>query len=112
MGILDSPPGFITRGEIRYQDSDLLRLPEQERRRVRGTEIAMIFQDALSALNPVFSVGFQISETLRRRKGMSKSDATRRTIELMDLVKIPAATERLGDYPHQFSGGMRQRVMI
>jgi len=112
MGILDIPPGHISGGEILYKGQDLLNLDETERRRVRGKEIAMIFQDALSALNPVYSVGHQISETLRRRMSMSKGDATNRAVELMDLVRIPAARQRIGDYPHQFSGGMRQRVMI
>ena len=112
MGILDIPPGKITGGEIRYAGQDLLKLPESERRQVRGKEIAMIFQDALSALNPVFSVGWQISETLRRREGYSKADAFKRAVELMDLVRIPGAKDRLRNYPHEFSGGMRQRVMI
>ena len=79
---------------------------------MRGSEIAMIFQDALSALNPVFTVGFQIEEQLRVRLGMSKKDARRRAIELLDTVRIPAADRRIKDYPHQFSGGMRQRAMI
>ncbi|MFI7428658.1 ABC transporter ATP-binding protein [Micromonospora sp. NPDC049836] len=112
MGILDTPPAHITAGQIRYQGQDLLTRSEEQRRQVRGKEIAMIFQDALSALNPVFPVGWQIGETLRQREGMSRADARRRAVELMDLVKIPAAAKRLGDYPHQFSGGMRQRVMI
>jgi oligopeptide transport system ATP-binding protein len=102
----------IRSGQILYQGRDLLKQSEEQRRQVRGREIAMIFQDALSALNPVFPVGWQIGETLRQREGMSKADARRRTVELMDLVRIPAAAKRLGDYPHQFSGGMRQRVMI
>ncbi|ROT31463.1 ABC transporter ATP-binding protein [Micromonospora sp. HM5-17] len=112
MGILDSPPGFITGGSIRYRGTDLLTLPEEERRKIRGKHIAMIFQDALSALNPVFPVGWQIGEMLRLREGLSRADARRRAIELMELVKIPAARQRVRDYPHQFSGGMRQRVMI
>ncbi|GGM54142.1 ABC transporter ATP-binding protein [Micromonospora sonchi] len=112
MGILDSPPAHISAGQIRYRGRDLLSLPEEQRRQVRGKEIAMIFQDALSALNPVFPVGWQIGETLRQRLGMSRADARRRVVELMELVQIPAASTRLGDYPHQFSGGMRQRVMI
>ncbi|MEU8260029.1 ABC transporter ATP-binding protein [Micromonospora sp. NPDC048999] len=112
MGILDTPPAHIRSGQILYQGRDLLTRSEEERRQVRGKEIAMIFQDALSALNPVFPVGWQIGETLRQREGMSRADARRRAVELMDLVKIPAAAKRLGDYPHQFSGGMRQRVMI
>ncbi|MBB5871574.1 oligopeptide/dipeptide ABC transporter ATP-binding protein [Allocatelliglobosispora scoriae] len=112
MGILDMPPGRITGGRILLEGRDLLAMSADERRQIRGAEISMIFQDALSALNPVFNVGYQISETLRRRAGMSKSDATRRAIELMELVKIPGAKDRIKDYPHQFSGGMRQRVMI
>ncbi|MET7964751.1 ABC transporter ATP-binding protein [Micromonospora zamorensis] len=112
MGILDTPPAFVRSGQILYQGQDLLTRSEEQRRQVRGKEIAMIFQDALSALNPVFPVGWQIGETLRQRSGLSRSDARRRAIELMDLVKIPGAAKRIGDYPHQFSGGMRQRVMI
>jgi len=112
MGILDTPPAHITGGQILYRGRDLLTMREEERRAVRGKEIAMIFQDALSALNPVFPVGWQIAETLRHREGMSKQDARKRAIELMEMVKIPAARTRVRDYPHQFSGGMRQRVMI
>ncbi|MEV4757388.1 ABC transporter ATP-binding protein [Micromonospora sp. NPDC049559] len=112
MGILDMPPAVITSGEIRYRGEDLLGMPEGQRRQVRGKEISMIFQDALSALNPVFPVGWQIGETLREREGLSRAEARRRAVELMELVKIPAARQRVGDYPHQFSGGMRQRVMI
>ncbi|MFI7212267.1 ABC transporter ATP-binding protein [Micromonospora maritima] len=112
MGILDTPPAHVRGGQILYQGRDLLTRSEEERRQVRGTEIAMIFQDALSALNPVFPVGWQIGESLRERAGLSRADARRRAVELMDLVHIPAAAKRLGDYPHQFSGGMRQRVMI
>ncbi|WP_306210010.1 ABC transporter ATP-binding protein [Actinoplanes sp. RD1] len=112
MGILDSPPGYITQGEVKYRGVDLLKLPEKQRRSVRANHIAMIFQDALSALNPVFTVGFQLSELFRVHRGMSRADAKKRSIELLDQVKIPAARTRISDYPHQFSGGMRQRVMI
>ena len=112
MGILDIPPGKIASGRILYKGQDLLKMPKDERRKIRGAEIAMIFQDALSALNPVFTVGHQIAETLRRRLGMSKADATKKAVELMEQVKIPGARTRVKDYPHQFSGGMRQRVMI
>jgi oligopeptide transport system ATP-binding protein len=112
MGILDSPPGFVTGGQVRYRGVDLLKLPEEQRRKVRGNHIAMIFQDALSALNPVFTVGWQIGEPFRKHRGMSRADARQRAIELMDLVRIPAARQRIADFPHQFSGGMRQRVMI
>ncbi|MBB5852865.1 ABC transporter ATP-binding protein [Amycolatopsis umgeniensis] len=112
MGILDSPPAVVTGGAVRYRGEDLLTATEERRREVRGGEIAMIFQDALSALNPVFTVGFQIEEQLRVRLGMSKKDARKRAIELLDIVRIPAAARRIREYPHQFSGGMRQRAMI
>ncbi|GLY69033.1 ABC transporter ATP-binding protein [Amycolatopsis taiwanensis] len=112
MGILDTPPGVVTGGSIRYRGEDLLTATDERRRELRGTEIAMIFQDALSALNPVFTVGFQIEEQLRVRYGLSKKDARKRAVELLDLVRIPAAERRIKDYPHQFSGGMRQRAMI
>jgi oligopeptide transport system ATP-binding protein len=112
MGILDSPPGFVTGGAVRFRGQDLLTLPEDERRAYRGRNIAMIFQDALSSLNPVFTVGWQIGEMFRIHEGLSKKEAKQRAIELMEQVRIPAARERVGDYPHQFSGGMRQRIMI
>ena len=112
MGILDTPPGVITAGAVRWRGENLLTASEERRREVRGSEIAMIFQDALSALNPVFTVGFQIEEQLRVRLGMSRKDARKRAIELLDTVRIPAAERRIKDYPHQFSGGMRQRAMI
>jgi len=112
MGIIDSPPGFITGGEIRYRGVDLLKLPEEDRRKIRANHIAMIFQDALSALNPVFTVGFQLAELFRKHRGTSRAEGKRRAVELLDLVKIPGAAQRVGNFPHQFSGGMRQRVMI
>ncbi|MFI0539964.1 ABC transporter ATP-binding protein [Streptomyces sp. WSLK1-3] len=112
MGILDMPPGRIAGGEIVFQGRDLLKLKEDERRKVRGAEMAMIFQDALSSLNPVLSVGDQLGEMFVVHRGMSKKDARAKAAELMDHVRIPAAKERVKDYPHQFSGGMRQRIMI
>ncbi|MGW0594853.1 ABC transporter ATP-binding protein [Streptosporangium sp. NPDC002607] len=112
MGILDTPPARVSRGEIRFRGTDLLRLPEEARSQIRGRRIAMIFQDALSALNPVFTVGFQIGEMFRVHRGASRRDAERKAIELMDRVRIPGARQRVHDYPHQFSGGMRQRIMI
>ncbi|MGA5259304.1 ABC transporter ATP-binding protein [Streptomyces griseoincarnatus] len=112
MGILDTPPGRITGGEVVFQGRDLLTLKEEERRRVRGAEMAMIFQDALSALNPVLTVGDQLAEMFTVHRGMSRKDARAEAVELMDRVRIPAARERVRQYPHQFSGGMRQRIMI
>ncbi|WP_432048080.1 ABC transporter ATP-binding protein [Streptomyces asiaticus] len=112
MGILDSPPGRITGGQVLFQGRDLLTMGTEERRRIRGAAMAMIFQDALSALNPVLPVGAQLAEMYEVHRGMSRRDARRRAVELMDRVRIPAAEQRAGDYPHQFSGGMRQRIMI
>jgi oligopeptide transport system ATP-binding protein len=112
MGILDTPPGFVTGGAVRFRGQDLLSLPEEQRRAYRGQSLAMIFQDALSSLNPVFSVGWQIGEMFRIHEGLSRKDAKARAIELMERVRIPAAKERVNDYPHEFSGGMRQRIMI
>ncbi|MFB7504470.1 ABC transporter ATP-binding protein [Streptomyces broussonetiae] len=112
MGILDMPPGRISGGRILFQGQDLLGLKEEERRKIRGAGMAMIFQDALSALNPVICVGDQLGEMFVVHRGMSRRDARARAVELMDRVRIPAAAQRVQDYPHQFSGGMRQRIMI
>jgi oligopeptide transport system ATP-binding protein len=112
MGILDMPPAVITGGAVRFRGQDMLTMTAEQRRLIRGEGIAMVFQDALSALNPVFNVGFQIAEQFRVRRGMSRKDAMVRTVELLDQVKIPNAKGRVKEYPHQFSGGMRQRVMI
>ena len=112
MGILDSPPGFVTGGSIRFRGQDLLTAAPEQRRLVRGDGIAMVFQDALSALNPVFTVGFQIGEIYRKRRGTSRAEGLQRAAELLDLVRIPSAKQRVKSYPHEFSGGMRQRVMI
>ncbi len=112
MGILDTPPARVTKGAVRFRGTELLGLPERERRTYRGAKIAMIFQDALSALNPVHRVGDQIAEMLVVHRKASRRDARRSAVELMDRVRIPSAASRAGDFPHQFSGGMRQRVMI
>ncbi|MEU7699451.1 MULTISPECIES: ABC transporter ATP-binding protein [unclassified Streptomyces] len=112
MGILDMPPGKIPQGEILFRGQDMLKMAEEERRKIRGRKIAMIFQDALSSLNPVLTVGYQLGEMFRVHQGLSKKAATVKAVELMDKVKIPAAKARVTDYPHQFSGGMRQRIMI
>ncbi|WP_329035526.1 ABC transporter ATP-binding protein [Streptomyces sp. NBC_01725] len=112
MGILDMPPGRITGGEVLFKEQDLLKLKEDRRRKIRGADMAMIFQDALSSLNPVLSVGAQLGEMFIVHQGMSRKDARAKSVELMDRVRIPAAKDRVNDYPHQFSGGMRQRIMI
>ncbi|GGL30539.1 ABC transporter ATP-binding protein [Phycicoccus endophyticus] len=112
MGILDMPPAVIPHGYIRYCGHDLLTMPEEQRRKTRGPEVSMIFQDALSSLNPVFPVGWQIAEMFRIHRGMNKSDALEQAVRLMERVQIPAARDRVKAYPHQFSGGMRQRIMI
>ncbi|WP_345709494.1 ABC transporter ATP-binding protein [Kitasatospora paranensis] len=112
MGLLPTPPARITRGAVRLHGRDLLQLPDSEHRKLRGTKIAMVFQDALSALNPVLTVGTQLSEMFRVHRGLRRKEARTKAIELMDRVRIPAAARRADDYPHQFSGGMRQRVMI
>jgi oligopeptide transport system ATP-binding protein len=112
MGIIESPPGYITRGEVVFAGTDLVRLPRREMRKIRGERIAIIFQDALTALNPVFTVGFQIAEMFRAHRGMGPTEARKHAVELLERVQIPNAADRINDYPHQFSGGMRQRVMI
>jgi oligopeptide transport system ATP-binding protein len=112
MGILDSPPARVTGGRIAFRGADLLAMKAKQRRLLRGESIAMVFQDALSALNSVFTVGFQIAEQFRVRRKLGRAESTRRAIEMLDLVGIPNAAARVHDYPHQFSGGMRQRVMI
>ncbi len=112
MGILDVPPARVAHGEIRYRGVDLLALPEKTRRHVRANKIAIIFQDALSSLNPVFTVGWQLGELYRKHSGASRAQAKAKAIDLLRLVGIPAAEDRITSFPHQFSGGMRQRVMI
>ncbi|MCP9955960.1 ABC transporter ATP-binding protein [Actinomadura madurae] len=112
MGILDVPPARIERGSVKLRGEELLGLPEKRRRAYRGDRISMIFQDALTALNPVFTVGDQLREMYRVHRGLGRRAARDKAVELMERVRIPSAAERLGDYPHQFSGGMRQRIMI
>jgi oligopeptide transport system ATP-binding protein len=112
MRLIPQPPGRIAEGEVLFQGQDLLRVSEDAIRRVRGNKIAMIFQDPMTSLNPVLTIGRQISESLELHLGMDKAQARRRSIELLEMVNIPEAHTRIDDYPHQFSGGMRQRVMI
>ncbi|MFC1904911.1 ABC transporter ATP-binding protein [Chloroflexota bacterium] len=110
--LVDSPPGRIVDGEIRYHGEDLLHSSDKRLRQIRGNRIAMIFQDPQSALNPVFTVGDQIAEQLTLHLGLRHQEATDKTLQLMEQVGIPRARERINDYPHQFSGGMKQRMMI
>jgi len=105
-------PGRIVDGNIRFDGADLLRMPEEEIRRVRGNRIGMIFQEPMTSLNPVFRIGDQIMESLQLHRGHSKQEATEIATELLHKVGIPAAGQRINDHPHQLSGGMRQRVMI
>src|SRR5712691_4399778 len=106
------PPGRIVGGEVRLDGRDLLGLPERDMRAVRGAGLAMIFQEPMTALNPVFTVGSQIAEAVRLHRPVSRREAWRRAVELLDEVGIPEPARRARDYPHQLSGGMRQRVMI
>ncbi len=112
MRLIPTPPGKIENGEVIFQGRDLLKLPGDEMRLVRGAEIAMIFQDPMTSLNPVLNIGTQITEALKLHMGMNNRQADDRAIELLTMVGIPDAGRRLKAYPHQFSGGMRQRVMI
>jgi oligopeptide transport system ATP-binding protein len=112
MRLIQEPPGRIESGEALYRGEDLLRLTEEQMEQVRGKEIAMVFQDPMTALNPVLTIGRQIAETLVTHMGMSWKEAYSRAAELLTMVGIPQARERCKDYPHQFSGGMRQRAMI
>ncbi len=112
MRLIPSPPGKIENGEVIFQGRDLLKISNDEMRLVRGAEIAMIFQDPMTSLNPVLTIGTQITEALKLHMGMNNKQADERAAELLTMVGIPDATRRLKSYPHQFSGGMRQRVMI
>lgn len=112
LGILESPPGFVTGGQARYQGRNLFDLPARERRSMCGRHIGMIFQDPLSSLNPVFTIGWQLAEMVRVHLDVPKDAARDRAVELLERVGIPSARDRYEDFPHQFSGGMRQRVII
>jgi oligopeptide transport system ATP-binding protein len=110
--LIPIPPGEIASGQALYQGRDLLKINESEMEQIRGKEIAMVFQDPMTSLNPVLTVGRQLTETLHVHLSMDRTQSRTRAIELLDLVGIPDPARRLNDYPHQFSGGMRQRVMI
>lgn len=113
MGLIPSPPGKITSGEILYNGNDITKYNEKQMRSIRGNEIAMIFQEPMTSLNPLFTIGSQLSEAvLLHKKGWSKKQAQARSVEMLKLVGLPRAEELMKDYPHQLSGGMRQRVMI
>ena len=112
MGLIPKPPAKIVSGSVVFEDRDLTKLSEKQLENVRGRQIAMIFQDPMTCLNPTLTIGLQITETMLRHLDMAKQDARRRAAEILDEVGIPRAAERLDDYPHRFSGGMRQRVMI
>jgi peptide/nickel transport system ATP-binding protein/oligopeptide transport system ATP-binding protein len=110
--LVPTPPAEVAAGSVRFAGRELMNLEGEELRAIRGRDIGFVFQDPMTSLNPVFSVGFQLSEPLRLHRGMSKAQARTRAAELLALVGIPSPEKRLDDYPHQFSGGMRQRVMI
>jgi ABC-type dipeptide/oligopeptide/nickel transport system ATPase component len=112
MGILDSPPAKVAGGSIKFRGVDLLKMDERTRRHVRQNKIAIIFQDALSSLNPVFTVGWQLGEVYRKHTGATRAQAKAKAVELLEMVGIPGAAQRINSFPHQFSGGQRQRVMI
>jgi oligopeptide transport system ATP-binding protein len=112
LGLIASPPGKVVAGEALFFGQDLLKMPKEELRHVRGAQIAMIFQDPMTSLNPVLTIGRQLEEPLMMHIGMTKNQARERAAELLGMVGIPNAKDRLSDFPHQYSGGMRQRVMI
>ena len=113
LGLVPMPPGRLVSGEALYNGRDLLTIPKKELRAIRGDDVAMIFQDPMTSLNPVLTIGNQISEAIQvHRSGISDDDARKRTIHLLELVGVPSAERRYDQYPHEFSGGMRQRAMI
>jgi peptide/nickel transport system ATP-binding protein len=112
MKLIDMPPGKIVAGQVLWQGRDLVPLGPEEMQKIRAKEIAIVFQEPMTSLNPVYTVGAQIAESIRLHEGLSKREAMNRAVEMLKLVNIPTPERRVNDYPHQFSGGMRQRVMI
>lgn len=112
LGLIPSPPGRVVAGEAHFQGGDLLTMSAAEVRRIRGSQIGMVFQDPMTFFNPVLTIGRQVAEPLEAHRGMPRKEALDLAVDMLDLVGIPQARERLNDYPHQFSGGMRQRAMI
>ena len=112
MGLIPSPPGEISAGSIVFQGEDLVQASDRRLREIRGNEVSMVFQEPMTSLNPVYTVGEQIAETLRRHQGLTRNQAQAQAIEMIDAVQIPLPDRRVNDYPHQLSGGMRQRIMI
>ena len=112
MRLVPTPPGEVSASRVRVEDSDIYALDGEQIRRIRGKKMAMVFQEPMSALNPVYTIGAQIGDVLRTNLGLTKAEATERTIELLQLVGIPSAEARINHYVHEFSGGMRQRVML
>jgi oligopeptide/dipeptide ABC transporter ATP-binding protein len=110
--LIPNPPGRIVAGEIYFKGQNLMDLSYEEMHNIRGNEISMIFQEPMTSLNPVFTIGMQLREVIMKHEHVSKEEASKRSIQMLELVGIPDARKRLKDYPHQFSGGMRQRVMI
>ncbi|MEE2802867.1 MAG: ABC transporter ATP-binding protein [Pseudomonadota bacterium] len=112
IGLIPSPPGRVSAGSIDLAGEDLLQATDSRMREIRGNEISMVFQEPMTSLNPVFTIGEQIAETLRRHQGLSRRQAQAQAVQMLDEVQIPVPAQRANDYPHQLSGGMRQRVMI
>jgi len=112
MRLVESPPGRIEAGEIKFQGQDLTKLSEKEMRKIRGNDISMIFQEPMTSLNPVYTVGDQIAEAIMLHKGVNRKEAMRQAVDMLQKVGIPLPEQRVNEYPHQLSGGMRQRVMI